>query len=379
MQRVQRSLALEILFNFALIVTVVTSAVFAGFAIRFLSREGGGLGSELVLVLLPKLLPMALSYSVPFAYLSAVTIGMGRWVADHEVTALKAAGVSPRALAVPVLAISAFIGVGGMWFNVEVVPEARRDLKRNLVDFLPVFLESLKGAERSVHFKRGRFSWERYDEQERRFVGAELDLRDGHGNLQRKIMCGARLGQLDPDVASEDRGVVFELDNAIAIPEFGARPEVDRLPANVNFSIIGVERVGGSVLFNDILGSERYLSTPKDMNLHRLTYVNNRGGVTRGTAAFARTQFHQRLVLGMSPFFFAFFALSLALVLPPSEHRVRNFLVTFIAATLLFFPLFLTGPSMSRNERMPSWLAMWAPHMLLGGVSLVLYIKAMRR
>ena len=77
MLRIQRALLLELALVFVLITTVVTTAVFLGSTIHLLAQGAGAVGTELLMDLLPKLLPLAFSFSLPFSWLAAVGIVLG--------------------------------------------------------------------------------------------------------------------------------------------------------------------------------------------------------------------------------------------------------------------------------------------------------------
>ncbi|HSQ41103.1 MAG TPA: LptF/LptG family permease, partial [Fibrobacteraceae bacterium] len=62
--------------------------------------------------------------SVPMAVLAACLMAFGRLSADQEITALKAAGVSPLSLMRPVLVVASLLFVLMVIFNNWVLPEA---------------------------------------------------------------------------------------------------------------------------------------------------------------------------------------------------------------------------------------------------------------
>ena len=83
--------------------------------------------------------------------------------------------------------------------------------------------------------------------------------------------------------------------------------------------------------------------------------------------------------LGGSAFFLGLFALAVMLLLPPSGRRVRDFMLCFLPAVLLFFPLHMTGPSIARATPLEPWMAMWLPNILMFTISMVMLAIAFRR
>ena len=377
MLRIQRALLWELLFIFFLILLVTTGMVFSGFAIRFIMRGGEALGGALMQALLPKLIPVALSFSLPFSWLAAVALVVGRWVADHEVTALKSAGVHLRTLIVPVAALACVLGVGGMFYNGLRVASAHREVRAKVKDFLPQFLNSLKGADRSISLANGRLSWDRFDTERNVFVGAELDRRSPQGDLEGKAM----IKEMDLHHflnADTGDGLSLQLTEAYVMSAPRGDPDLRWTPESP-FGIAYVEKVAASTLFNEFLNTDRVLFRPKDMILPELAYVSARGGVQRGSAKRAHIALHSRLALGASPFFLGLFALGVTLLRRPSTRRVKEFMICFVPAVLIFFPVLLAGPSLALRSGLPVWIPIWASNMLLGAMACVLLYRAVRR
>jgi hypothetical protein len=70
--------------------------------------------------------------------------------------------------------------------------------------------------------------------------------------------------------------------------------------------------------------------------------------------------------------------MAIALVLPASGRRVRDFVVSFLPTVLLYFPIFLIGGSLVRSG-FPAWLGMWSGNLLLLVLSGALFALAFRR
>ncbi len=378
MLRIQRALLAELLFIALLVAVVVTAAVFLSVTLRFLSDGGGALGYSLLLDLLPKLLPLSLTHSIPFAWLAAVAMVLGRWVSDHEVVALKTAGLPPRVIIAPVLALSCLLAIGGMYYNGFHVPKSTRTLRASLRDYVPQFLSSLKGADRSITFESGRLSWDHWSTAEQKFVGVELDRRAHNGKLSEKMMMKGLGLERILEGSGKDEGLRLEIEEAylVRVPE--GDPEV-AFGRGKPVTIGRVEHIGASTLFNDFFGGLHFIPRPRHMTLPELMYGVKAGGIARGTLTDLRIAIHGRLALGSAAFFFGLFALSMMLALPPSSRRVRDFMLCFAPAVVTFFPLYIAGSTFARGGVMPPWLAMWLPHMILFTASIALLVKGSRR
>lgn len=377
MLRIQRALLSELLFVFVMLTFVITSSVFLGVSLQLMRDGGGALGGALLTTMLPKLLPLSLSYAVPFAWLAATALVLGRWVADHEITAIQSAGVHLRTLAVPLLCAGVLLSIGGMWWNGWVVPKSDRDLSATVREFLPRFLSSLKGADRAVTFSSGRLSWESYDEETDEFVAVEIDKRNREGRLSDKsVMQRLRLARVRE--GGGDQGLELVTTDSYLMRVIGGDPSVeytDEAPVTMGH----VESIGASTLFNQFFGAMRYLYRPRNLTVPELIYTIERGGIARGSVKEGQIALHGRLALGAAAFFLGFFAVAVMLVVPPTGRRIRDFMLCFAPAVLLFFPLQISGPSLARNGDLPVWLCMWSPNILLFAIASVLFAKAVQR
>jgi len=375
--RIQRALLAELLFTALVVTCVVTAAVFLSISLRFLSGGGGALGATLLAGLLPKLIPLSLIYSVPFAWLAATAIVMGRWVSDHEVVALKTSGLPPRVLAVPVLALSGILAVVGMVYNGFHVPRATRALNVGMSDYLPQFLSSLKGADRSIAFDAGRLSWDHWDPEQQRFVAVELDRRERDGRLSAMVVGkDLRLERIREGAKGE--GLRLELEDAFLVRVPDGDPQV-AFSGQRPITMGRVQRVGASTLFNEFFGGLRFVPHPRHMTLPELFYGLEAGGVARGSLQDVHVAIHGRLALGSASFFLALFAMAMMLQLQPSSRRIRNFMLCFAPAVAIFFPLQTAGPTLARSGAMPPWLAMWLPNLVILAISCALFVRGARR
>lgn len=75
------------------------------------------LGLLPTLRLIPFILPTALVFAVPGTILFTVCLVYGRMSADNEVTAAKAAGISPMALLWPALGLAFLLSIFAVWLN----------------------------------------------------------------------------------------------------------------------------------------------------------------------------------------------------------------------------------------------------------------------
>jgi lipopolysaccharide export system permease protein len=93
-----------------------------------------GLGLVQILALVPYVLPEAMRFAVPGTMLFAVASVFGRMSAANEVTALKAAGITPMALVWPALTLGLVVSFVSVWLNDVAVSWGRDGVRRVVVN-----------------------------------------------------------------------------------------------------------------------------------------------------------------------------------------------------------------------------------------------------
>lgn len=92
-------------------------------------RVDGWEGVELILLLIPGLLP----YALPLGVLTGILLAFGRLSAQSEITAMKAGGVSLARAARPALVLAGLLALLSAWLNLEVAPWANTEFRRLLM------------------------------------------------------------------------------------------------------------------------------------------------------------------------------------------------------------------------------------------------------
>ena len=93
-----------------------------------------GLGMLQIARLVPYVLPEAMRFAVPGTMLFAVASVFGRMSASNEITALKAAGISPTAVIWPALALAVVVSFVSVWLNDVAVSWGRDGVRRVVVE-----------------------------------------------------------------------------------------------------------------------------------------------------------------------------------------------------------------------------------------------------
>src|SRR5512142_782773 len=132
----QRHIFKSVLFACTVAVGLFAFVLMVGNAVKDLLGYvvAGQLRLEMFAELVLLLLPFVVSYALPIGVLTGVLLVLGRMSAEHEVTAVRAAGLSLSWVARPVFLL-AFLGVlVALVFNFQFMPWARVVYHTELAD-----------------------------------------------------------------------------------------------------------------------------------------------------------------------------------------------------------------------------------------------------
>jgi lipopolysaccharide export system permease protein len=108
-----------------------------------------GLGLLQIARLVPYVLPEAMRVAVPLTMLFAANSVFGRMSASNEITALKAAGISPMAAIWPALALALVVSFISVWLNDVAVSWGRNGMRRVVINSVEEIIYSRLKQHRS--------------------------------------------------------------------------------------------------------------------------------------------------------------------------------------------------------------------------------------
>lgn len=108
-----------------------------------------GLGLLQIVALVPYVLPDAMRFAVPGTMLFAVASVFGRFSNSNEITALKAAGITPMATIYPIAILAILISLGCVWLNDIAVSWGREGVRGVVVRSLEEIIYSRLQQQRS--------------------------------------------------------------------------------------------------------------------------------------------------------------------------------------------------------------------------------------
>lgn len=129
---ISRYVLRELLQVFLVTLTALTLFMLVVGLVREAQQQG--LGAVQILMLIPYVLPEAMRFAVPGTMLFAVSSVFGRMSATNEITALKAAGISPLAVIWPAATLAVVVSFVSVWLNDVAVSWGRDGVRRVVVN-----------------------------------------------------------------------------------------------------------------------------------------------------------------------------------------------------------------------------------------------------
>ena len=341
-----------------------------------------GLGLVQIVALVPYILPEAMRFAVPGTMLFAVASVFGRLSAANEITALKAAGISPLATIRPALFLAVVVSLVSVWLNDVAVSWGRDGVRRVIVS----------SVEEIIY---GRLR------QQRAYATSQVSI-----NV--KSVDGRTL--VRPTLSLQPSGGGPPVTISAAAAELRANPEAGTLTVRCRNGTLHVGDV--KAVFPDVIERELPLdavsrkaagsTSPSeiamaDFEAARIEQAERIGRIEQHAAAkIAMAMFegrleaslpaavdHERQVIksergrlhriNMEPWrrwANGFSALCFVLVGAPMAIRLRNadfltsFFLCFLPILLVYYPVFMLGVSQAKSGSVPP-IAVWMGNVLV--------------
>jgi len=314
-----------------------------------------------LLRLLIYLFPYMLSFTVPMACLITIVLAFGRLSTDYELVAMRASGVSPTRLMVPMVMVGIVISFVMLGLNAHLVPESHLAFRRQIKaigikqptayleagtfikDFPPyvIFVYQIEGQ--MLHHVR---IYEPQPNGPTRTVIADrgqFEKTSNTRNVQLKLFDGT-VDERDPKRPSSFYKVGFT-SYAITLRSDQDDPErIGKKLKELTFKELIDEKAK--------LQSEDIDTLPVELELHR-----------KGASSFA-------------PLVFVIFGLAFGL---RAHHHERLITYVWILAIFLAYYLGLVGMNATALKGwIPAWLSMWTPNLIGSIIAVTFLTKAVR-
>jgi len=329
-------------------------------------------GLELVGLLLPGLIP----YVLPMGMLTGVLMAFGRMGAQHELTAMKAGGLSLLRIAAPALWLTAALALAAAWINLEVSTRANDEYRR-------VLMGSVKDNPASL-ITPGEIN--------RQFKGLIIQARERNGPVLRDLWIW-RLdaeGRLFETIHTVEGRLtkVDKPDGSAVLRLVAISAQVDtRRPGDDGFKFPSVTKEAGqaplefpvSGVFKEGSGHDRKLRWHTTAELLELMDKGWQVPPNATPAQLAESRMMPRTQL-MAHLASAFSIFSLALLAVPLAVRVgrsETFVNAAIAlAVALSYYVLSSAAAWVKNPAFRPDLLVWLPNIIVVTVALMLFRRA---
>jgi len=328
-----------------------------------------GMTAQDLRVVVECIFPMALSYSIPLAFLVGILLAVRRFGADGELTGLSSGGIGPVSFLLPFLALGLVASGVSAWLLTSVEHESRREL-------VQLFKTA---AARGAILEPGKF----------REIGGRVVFVEDRGRD------GALAGVMILDQSQSDRPFrIFADRGRFRFNESTAQIELELWNGDLHFAPIEgksarYERIHFKEFFyqlnvGHILGGNFGPVRPKQMSLADLRHVLARARAGDPLRELDQRDpleyelaFHRRRTLPCAPLLFAAIAVPIALA---SENRGRS--IGFLLVLSVAFGYYALGAAMeslAQQSLIRPGFASWIPNLLFAALGLCLALYNRRR
>jgi lipopolysaccharide export system permease protein len=379
MNRLQRYIFSSVFMTSAWAVLVFAFVLLAGNIVKDLvgALAAGQISFETFFRLTAMLVPFVVSYALPMGILTGILLVLGRLSAQHEITAMRAAGLGLVRISSPIFLV-AILGLAlSLIFNLELGPRSKANYRAELADsvrnnplsfIVPrTFIRDFPGyvifvSEKEGNEIRSLWIWE-LDKENRvlKFVRAEegrVDFDEARVSLNLTLFNGQTefRSTRDPEDFSETRPVLAFESASVALP---------------------LEKVLGKSSFRRKLT----WMTISELMAERRRVIENKEGLP------AREVFEQRVTLQYAmqgSFVMAFAVLSFAMVGVPLGIKMQrressaNLGLALVLSMGFYFILIVIDWAQKMPDLRPD-LLLWAPNLIFQSAGVWLFLRVDRQ
>ena len=318
-----------------------------------------GVPVHLVLMMLVYISPAILVLTIPIGFLLAILVAFGRLSADMEVVALKACGVSPLRLLWPVMVFGVGVMTMTAYLMIDAVPKSNYAFKSLVFEI--VRTQATVGLkERVFNDTFGNFVI--YVDE---IATDQVALRNVFVSDERKPeeqrFITAREGRLLSDEVNR-RVTLRLLDGAI----HETSPSALQKYREVRFRLYDITLV----LENPLLKQGGTPKGDREMSLAELRTATQNAINLKGNPNPYLVEIHKKFAIPAACLVFSVLGVPLGI----RAHRGGRWgsFVALLPIVLFYYFGLTLGENIGDYGRIPPWLAMWAPNIIVGTLALYL-------
>ncbi len=171
-----------------------------------------GIGPEIVIQLVPYLIPKALMFAMPATCLFSVCVVFGRMAADNELVAIQSMGLSKSVIVLPVIVLAFAVSLFAVWLNDISFAWSYWGVERVVMQASDKIVYGVLKQEGS--FRTDKFSIEVDGVEDRQLIRPTLTFHSSGNNVLRASAASATL-----DANPETHSLVFTMNNGLVDAE----------------------------------------------------------------------------------------------------------------------------------------------------------------
>jgi LPS export ABC transporter permease LptG/LPS export ABC transporter permease LptF len=333
---------------------------------------------EVLLITLPHIVVL----TIPMSFLFGVLLAVGRMNMDNEIVAMQAGGIAARRLLRPIVALGVLLALLNGYLYLVVIPGSGRELRelkfrlfaeaKNLGrieagvfhEQLPNVLLYLRDADHDSGEWQDVLFFDSSDPGEERLTLAKRGRMVTAG-----VDARATTGQM-PEVEQWIR-----LEDVVTHQFSRSNPETYRINRTKSQLFRPNTSGGGHVRFRLAMGERETWELIDFLRGGKLRSFEDREDTLKKTdieveRRHAAVELNKRLAIPFACVVFAFLALPLG-VGSRSGGRGRGFVVS-VGVVLFYYLVNNQGEMMAMEGKVPPWLGVWLPNIVLMAVALFL-------
>jgi lipopolysaccharide export system permease protein len=355
-----------------------------------------GLGFLQIVMLVPYVIPEAMRFAVPGTMLFATASVFGRLSASNEITALKAAGISPLAAIWPAMALALAVSFVSVWLNDVAVTWGRSGVRQVVVNSVEQIIYGRLRQQRS--YRTAQMQINVKGVSGRKLIRPTLMFQTG--GAEKPATVSASEAELRADPAKNALIVTFRdgtlhmgdvkasfpdtIVREVPLDSVSHKGSAGRSPSEIAMAEFGTARVAQI----EKIGAVEQLAAGKaamGMLTGRLEWTSPRATEPeRQQLALERRMLSRIVVEPWRRWANGFSALCFVLVGAPMAIRLRNsdfltsFFLCFLPILVVYYPVFMLGVDRAKDGRLPP-IAVWMGNLIIALWGWWLLRSAVRR
>ena len=312
------------------------------------------------------ILPTLLETTLPMAFLLGILYGCGRLSRDNETLAFKACGIGPVRFLVPVALVALAVSALTLGLSILVRPAANLAVKRELYAVAKSRGGSLlKEKVFNDLFPKVLIYVDKVVPPGNTFQG--ILIVDQRNEAAEHLIIG-RVGLLLSD--NETNSIGLRLFDGIIHERQAPRSDFSQTSFNVYDLNLELGRILSPL--------DRGPRTPEEMPLQALRETI-RSKSAQGLGVIPEMmELHRRFALPFAPLVFALLGIAIVLAPGASPRGRSQGVASCVAWLFAYYALLAVGTAMGENGKLPPWLALWLPNIVVGLISVGLFIGTLR-